>query len=142
MDYPEKYRLTTDYGTIANDTSSNVLQVTIPSSLVIPDSTVYQISSSMTVGKKGAGLRGQISSSKDSNRRYVGLWQSRMRLGTVPGYPSGFDYYTFLVVSRTSATQVTFSAYIVNQSGGTLTTASGSETFTATFATFLSIFEL
>jgi len=132
------YISTSDYSSIRSD-GGRTLTVTVPASTVVAGSGTYSISSSVELGGLGAGLRAQIESSKDSGKRYVGLWQDRFRIGTESGFPATYDI--FVVLSRSSATTLTLTATVFNPYAGALTCAAGAETFTAYVRTLVSPFE-
>lgn len=131
---PENFILSTDYASPRND-ASGTLQVTVPSNVNISSGSVWTTSQTLTIGTRGASVRSQIASSKDSNKFYVGAWQDRIRNGNFGTYD------IFIVLSRLSPETIVITASIFNPYGGTLVGAVGAETFTAEVKTYLSAFE-
>jgi len=138
MTKPGRFVLSTDYATLKNDASTSTT-ITIPASQVIAAGSQYIVTSDVVVGQTNAGLRGQISSSKDSNKRYLGTYQSRVRSGLITGFPATYDLNVY--AARLSSNTVRVTVTVFNPYSDPLTTATGDETFTIYLTTFLSPFQ-
>lgn len=131
---PSSFITSSDYATLKND-DSTIATVVFPASVAIAGSGSRTETFDVTIGAKGAINRIQISSSKDSSKRYVTQTLAYTRTGTVGGFPTPYSILAF--VSRTSATNLRCTVYVPNPSGSTLTTASGDETFVFYIDTFI-----
>jgi hypothetical protein len=138
MSKPEQFRLNTDYGSLKNDDTATV-SVTVPGSMSLIDGTVYTATNTVTVGTVNASSRVRIASDKAGGTYYTGSVLIVTRTGTLPG-PFGTDYNIIAYSTRISSSTIQVTALITNPYGDTLTTASGSETFSFELSTFLSPF--
>jgi hypothetical protein len=134
MPVPGNFISTTDYATFKNDnhTSSSV---TFLGSINIGGAATYSQTLNIAIGQTGAINRIQISSSKDSNRRYSTLSLSYSRNGSSGGSPASYTITVF--VSRTSNTNLTLTVYVANPYNTTLTTEGTNETFNFYVDTFI-----
>jgi len=134
MTTPSSFISTSDYATFKNDGSTSTFVVYAASTSVAGNG--YSIvSADIAIGKQASINRVQISSSKDSSKRYSSLSLSFNRIGLVGG--SAAPYTVVAYMSRTSATNLRCSVYVPNPYSSTLTTATGNETFTFYIDTFL-----
>lgn len=136
MSKPEQFILTTDYTTFKNDAKGSVT-LNMPGGIGIGAGSAYVQVVDIVLGTKNAPIRSMISSSVDSNKKYLGSWQTRFRTGTVSGFAA--TYQVTVSISRISANTIRFELDAFNGQSSTLVTA-GSESFTAYINTFLSPF--
>jgi len=136
MSKSDRFTLNTDFDTFKNDNKGQIT-ITLPQ-VVIGAGATYVQSQDLVIGTKNTALRAIISSSKDSNRKYLGTALYRFMQGTVLGFPAFYGVY--VSISRLNASTVRLQINIYNSQSDPLTTAAGAETFTAYLTTFLSPF--
>lgn len=134
MTTPNQFILTSDFASLKNDAGTTV-KVTFPGSSSVAGGSYKEVATDVVIGTKASINRTQISSSKDANTRYAGLYLSYTRTGTHAGVASPYTLFAF--VYRTSPTTLRCSAYVANPYAGTLTTAATDETFTFYVDTFI-----
>lgn len=137
MSKPENFILNTDYPTLKNDDVGTV-SISIPASIVIDAGDYWSSSQTIDIGTSGSVIRSTIKSSRN-NKEYV---SSTIAEGLYASAPSGVVYYLSIDVYRTSPTQITVYASIVNTvfPSSIMQTSSTAETITVKLATFLSPF--
>jgi len=137
MSKSDRFILNTDFTTFKNDNKGQIV-ITLPGSIVIGAGATYSQSQDLVIGTKNTAIRSLISSSKDSNRKYLGTALYRFMQGTVLGFPAFYGVY--VSISRLNSSTVRLQINIYNAQSDPLTTAAGNETFTAYLTTFLSPF--
>lgn len=138
MSKPDNFILNSDYATLKND-ARNSASVTFPGSQSIGANVVRSYQSTINLGEGGSSIRSRISSSKDSNNWYACTSIYYIRTGTVSGSPATYDLRG--VITRTSPTEVTVIAAVLNPYGSTLVTASGDEVLSFLVNGFLPPFD-
>lgn len=134
---PSDFILTTDFATFKNDAIGQ-FTLTIPGSLVVLPNTFYSTSSSFDIGTAGAPARTYINSSAFPSKWFFGPALQILATGN-DSISGSVTYQCFIVISRTSPTTVTATAYIPgNTTGpGILTTEPTARTITIKAATFI-----
>lgn len=133
---PNEYNLTTDYGTLKNDTQTNTIQITIPSGTTYPYSNPIIASTTLNVGTINAGIRARANSSK-----YPTIWTVGSTLYsdlnvTVSG--SAFDTTLYCNLDRISPTTVRLQIATDGAASAPNATVNQTQTITFVFSTFLS----
>lgn len=134
MTKPNEFTSSSDFATFKGDAKGNGT-VNVPSSVVVAGSGIYTNSIDLTIGKQGAIVRGQISSSKEASEFYSGQMMSVERTGTVSGSPATYSVYAFF--HRPSPTTLRLQVIVPNPYSPTLVGAAGVETFTFFANTFI-----
>ena len=137
MSNPDNFILNTDFTAFKNDARGNV-SVSVPGSIVIASNVTYSATANVSLGSDNAFIRSVIASNKNSDKRLVGAYENRARSGTVLGFPAFYTIYASL--SRLNATTIQLEVNIYNPYSDPLTTAAGTEVFTAYVNTFISPF--
>lgn len=134
------FLLTSDLATLKNDTSENVLTLTIPNGMTFnPGSNPLIASRSFEVGTINAGIRCVGSSSKYSGNSLgtTLITDMNMNISGVGSLP--VTVYCTLV--RTSANTLEIQAYVEGFAGSPNHTTLESQTITFRLSTFLSPFD-
>lgn len=133
---PNDYNLTTDYGTLKNDTQTNTIQLTIASGTTYPYSNPIIASTTLNVGTINAGIRARGNSSKYPNVWAVGTTLYSDLNVTVSG--SAFNTTLYCTLDRISPTTVRLQVATDGASGAPNATVNQTQTITFVFSTFLS----
>lgn len=132
MTTPSNYILSSDYLSIGNDGAGSI-SVTIPASINIAAGSYATYIETATIGTNAGSNFRCLGKSSKSSRYCYGTAFYTMNKG-VAGAPINGDiaYYTRINVYRTSATQLTLRATVINNlyPSATLTTSSTAETIT------------
>lgn len=136
MSKPDSFILNTDFATLKNSERGLTAQITVPGSVAVAGSGLYSPFVDIPITQSQAVSTARISSSKNSSRQLVGNATDFIRTGSVLGIPGAFyDLYAF--IWRVSPNVVRFQVLIQNPYDDPLVGATGDETFTVYFNTFV-----
>lgn len=128
MSSPSSFILSSDYGTLKNDTD-NVVTITIPASATIPGNSYVAYTSDVTASQAGSIVQTQIGDS------YLG--QVVCASQVIFHHETADPYDVFCLVFRPSPTTLRCVAYIPNPYAGDITGLNQAVTYTFYVDTFL-----
>lgn len=132
MNRPEDFIISSDYATSKQDDRRTV-SITVPGSITISGGSYDLRSQDIVMGSQGSIIRSRISSTKGGGRFYATSQLIAKRFNS-----STFMFYSVhATVVRTSPNTLRFMVITPNTYTESLTTVSGSETFTFEVATVI-----
>jgi hypothetical protein len=138
MTKPKSFNVNSDYATTQNDAKGS-LSYNIPNGTVIPNGATTVFEANINLGKRNAYMRPQANTSAKPDRWFSCTTMITDVQMNIPGIGIT-PWFLYNTLERTSPTSLRAYVEIFNNSGDTMTIASGGHTVTWEVNTFLSPF--
>lgn len=134
--FPNNLQISSDYGTLKNDTQTNTIQITIPAGTVYPASNPIIATTTQTVGTINAGIRARGNSSKFPSIWAVGSTIYSTLNITISGVT--FNTTLYCTLDRINSNTVRLQLGSDGASGAPDATVNETQTITFVYSTFIS----
>ena len=138
MTKPNNFILTTDYGTLKNDSGTTTLSVTIPNGTIFNPSNPVLGVQDAAVGTKNAPIRARSHTTKNPGVWSVGTFLYTEYNYTAVGLPGTYTGNLYCSLYRPSPGAIRLQVVTEGVTGSPNYTVVGSVTITFSFTTFLS----